>query len=316
MDRTAVLASILRTLILIAALIGDASYSAEYELASALVLSRHGVRSPTDARPPLAAMAADSWPSWPVPPGYLTPRGAQLAELLGAFYRQYYTERGLFEWQGCPSSGAVVTWADVDQRTRVTAQSLLDGMFPGCNIKPKYRVNAKIDPLFHPTRAGICRIDTNHARENVLHRLGGSFAKLQGQVQSELAAMQSVLKCCSPKLCGSLRGSPCRLENLATTIAGSDDGASVRLSGPIAIGSTAAEVFLLEYAQGFSEDQIAWGRASTPQSMRQLLRLHTLQFDLMERTPYLAARQGSALLKKSCLHYNDPYGRLSLVLRS
>jgi hypothetical protein len=33
-------------------------------------------------------------------------------------------------------------------------------------------------------------------------------------------------------------------------------------------------------------------------SRNPLWRLHTLQFDLMQRTPYLAARQGSALVQR------------------
>jgi 4-phytase/acid phosphatase len=291
------LANILRAAIFAAALVSEAALAADYELVSAVVVSRHGVRSPIANRPPLATFAADPWPSWPVPPGYLTPRGAELAKLLGAFYRDYYTDQGLFPAQGCPPPGAVFAWADVDQRTRVTAQSLLGGIFPGCNLKPSYRVGAKVDALFHPTRAGICRIDPARARRSVLARVNGSLATLQATFRAELAAMQSVLKCCTPALCRP-SGSPasCVLGDLPTAIVAEDSG-SVRLSGPIAIASTAAEVFLLEYSQGFPEHQVAWGRASMPQAMRPLLRLHTLQFDLMQRTPYLAARQGSALVE-------------------
>ena len=107
--------------------------------------------------------------------------------------------------------------------------------------------------------------------------------------------MQSVLKCCGPALCrASSATASCTLDDLPTAIAGSGD--RLRLSGPIAIGSTAAEVFLLEYAQGLPEREVAWGRAATPAALRPLLKLHTLQFDLMQRTPYLAARQGSALV--------------------
>jgi 4-phytase/acid phosphatase len=51
-------------------------------------------------------------------------------------------------------------------------------------------------------------------------------------------------------------------------------------------------VFLLEYAQGM------WGRASSPDQINALLKLHGLQFDLIQRTPYLAKRQGSALVRQ------------------
>ena len=282
--------------LLVAVFVGDAASAADDELLSAVVVSRHGVRSPTATQPPLATIAADPWPSWSVPPGYLTQRGAELARLLGGYYRESYVAQGLLPAQGCPP-GDVFAWADVDQRTRATAEALLKGMFPDCGLTPGHRTDAKIDPLFHPTRAGTCRIDPAQAREAVLDRVGGNFTIITAAHRSELAAMQSVLKCCAPAVCrASGATAPCTLGELSNAIAGSHD--RVRLAGPIAIGSTASEVFLLEYAQGLPENQVAWGRASTPQAMRPLWRLHTLQFDLMQRTPYLAARQGSALVQR------------------
>jgi 4-phytase/acid phosphatase len=295
------MANVTRTLLwaalLVAVFVGDAASAADDELLSAVVVSRHGVRSPTATQPPLATIAADPWPSWSVPPGYLTQRGAELARLLGGYYRESYVAQGLLPAQGCPRPGDVFAWADVDQRTRATAEALLKGMFPDCGLTPGHRTDAKIDPLFHPTRAGTCRIDPAQAREAVLDRVGGNFTIITAAHRSELAAMQSVLKCCAPAVCrASGATAPCTLGELSNAIAGSHD--RVRLAGPIAIGSTASEVFLLEYAQGLPENQVAWGRASTPQAMRPLWRLHTLQFDLMQRTPYLAARQGSALVQR------------------
>jgi len=287
----------LRAPIIAAVLISNAAPAADYELLSTVIVSRHGVRSPIAGTPSLASIAADPWPSWPVPPGHLTPRGAELARLLGVYYRDHYAAQGLLPAQGCPPPGAVFAWADLDQRTRMTAQSLLDGMFPACGLRPGYRGDAKADPLFHPTRAGICRIDPARARQAVLERVGGNFRIVLSAHQSELAAMQSVLKCCAPAVCrASGAAAPCTLRGLPTAIVGSDD--RIRLSGPIAIGSTAAEIFLLEYAQGLPAQEVAWGRAASPEAMRPLWRLHTLQFDLMQRTPYLAARQASALVDR------------------
>ncbi len=294
---TRTLGGLLPAALIAAALAADGATAAEHELVSAVIVSRHGVRSPTATRPPLATIAADPWPAWPVPPGFLTPRGAELARLLGAYYRDYYAGRGLVPAQGCPPPGDIFAWADVDQRTRATAEALLAGMFPDCGLAPGHLAGAKVDPLFHPTRAGICRIDPARARQAVLDRVGGSFATVISRYRGELAAMQSVLKCCGPALCrASSATASCTLDDLPTAIAGSGD--RLRLSGPIAIGSTAAEVFLLEYAQGLPEREVAWGRAATPAALRPLLKLHTLQFDLMQRTPYLAARQGSALVHR------------------
>ena len=289
----------LRAAIVSAAMaVGGAALAAEFELVSTVALSRHGVRSPIAGHPALATFAADTWPTWPVPSGHLTPRGAELAKLLGAYYREYYAAQGLFPARGCPPTGRVVAWADVDQRTLVTAQSLLDGMFPSCNLAPGSLIDAKTDPLFHPTRAGVCKIDPARARRSVISNAGGSLASLRRTLRTEIAAMQSILKCCQPALCRAAgANAPCSLRNLPTAVVSEYSG-NVRLSGPISIGSTASEIFLLEYAEGFPERQVAWGRASTPQAIRPLLRLHAAQFDLMERTSYLAARQGSALMER------------------
>jgi len=55
---------------------------------------------------------------------------------------------------------------------------------------------------------------------------------------------------------------------------------------------------LLQYAEGMDASQVAWGRL-TPAQTLQTFRLRTEAFDLMERTPYLARRQGSALLMRA-----------------
>jgi Histidine phosphatase superfamily (branch 2) len=124
----------LRAAVIAAVFISNAAAAADYELLSTVIVSRHGVRSPIAGTSSLASIAGDPWPSWPVPPGHLTPRGAELARLLGAYYRDYYVAQGLLPAQGCPQPGAVFAWADIDQRTRATAQSLLDGMFPDCGL--------------------------------------------------------------------------------------------------------------------------------------------------------------------------------------
>jgi len=280
------------------ALLGEAALAADYELRSVVVVSRHGVRSPIATGMPLAEIAADPWPEWPTAhPGDLTERGAELAKLMGAYYREYYAAQGLFPAQSCPTPDTVVFWADINQRTRVTAQALADGMFPGCNIQPGHLADAKADPLFGASRAGVCKMDAELARRSVMRRVG-SLRRLQSSMRSEIAAMQDVLKCCAPALCRPAGKDACTLGDLQTGLVAAHEGEGVRLTGPIAIGSTAGEVFLLQYTQNMPADQVAWGRVPTQQTLRPLMRLHTLRFDLMNRTPYLAAREGSALTER------------------
>ena len=111
---------------------------ADLTLEKVVLVSRHGVRSPTGTAASLSQIARQARPSWPVPPGYLTPRGEALASLMGGYYRNLYTTRGLFAADPCPPPNAVFVRADVDQRTRLTARGLLSGMLPGCDLVPSH----------------------------------------------------------------------------------------------------------------------------------------------------------------------------------
>jgi 4-phytase/acid phosphatase len=75
-------------------------------LRAVVIVTRHGVRSPTDPTE-LAAYVVHPWPAWEVAPGYLTPHGATLMTSFGAAYRAYYAAKGLLPPQGCPQSGSV-----------------------------------------------------------------------------------------------------------------------------------------------------------------------------------------------------------------
>ena len=99
-----------------------------WQMERAILLSRHGVRSPTKANEEMDRNVATPWPVWPVAPGFLTPRGAELMRLMGGYYRVLYGGRGLMEASICPPRNTVAAWTDVDQRTRLTGAALLNGM--------------------------------------------------------------------------------------------------------------------------------------------------------------------------------------------
>src|SRR5262245_5845619 len=281
---------------LLAAALAHDAVAAELILEKVVLISRHGVRSPTETHPPLADVASRPWATWPVPPGYLTPRGEKLASLMGAYYRQRYAS--LLPAKGCPAPNLVYLWADIDQRTRRTGEGLLAGLFPGCGLPVQSASTDKADPIFHPVRAGVCSIDGERGRAAVLDRVGGNLETALKQHSRSVRRLQSVLDCCAPKLCRDRGAERCTLLTMSSAVEVRPKDGSVGLLGPIPIGSTASEVFLLEYAQGLPRRQVAWGRVRSSSDLRTLLPLHRVQFDLIERTSYLAGRQGSALLNQ------------------
>src|SRR5262249_17255986 len=181
-----------------------------------------------------------------------------------------------------------------DQRTRETGAGLIEGIFACGDSCPSAGSDyGDIDPLFHPVKAGVCKIDPARAQEEIKKAAGGSLDSALDRLRGTGQRLQKVLDCCQPKLCQA-QGLRCTLETLKSSIKDGGTG----LSGPIAIGSTASEVFLLEYAQGLPGNKVAWGLVSTPADINELLKLHGLQFDLIDRTKYLAQRQASALVQQ------------------
>jgi 4-phytase/acid phosphatase len=268
-------------------------------LQKVVIVSRHGVRTPEISAAEQNLWSSRPWPVWTEPPGALTTRGAQLAKLLGQYYRAYAASEQLLPEQGCPSRGSVLVYADLAERTKSTAQALLDGMAPGCGIAYRSKPDATVDGLFHPVEAGVCRLDALAAQTAVLSRVAGDLNSVPLDFKAPFDALQTGMDCCKPALCAAF-GKPegCKLASLPTVLSPLPNGKGIELLGALAIASTVTENFLLEYADGKDTGQVAWGRLS-PAQLLQTFRLHTEAFDLMERTPYLARRQGSALLLRA-----------------
>jgi len=264
-----------------------------------VIVSRHGVRTPVVPARELALWTTQQWPVWAEPPGDLTARGARLVTLVGRYHRDVLIAEHLFPEQGCPARGSMVIHADNPERTKATAQALLDGLAPGCGLTFRTKADARIDGLFHPLQAGVCRLDPLVAQTEVLKRASGDLNRALLDLKGSLAPLQAALDCCKPVLCSAYgRGESCKLPDLPTGMSPLPDGRGLELVGGLAIAAEAAETILLEYAEGIESSGVAWGRLDAAR-MLQTFRLHTEALDLMERTPYIARRQGSALLMKA-----------------
>lgn len=270
-----------------------------YTLERVVILSRHGVRSPTKQTQLMNDVTPDKWPQWPVKAGYLTPRGAELVTLMGGFYGDYFRSQGLIS-AGCPAEGTVYAQADIDQRTRLTGQAFLDGIAPKCGLKVHYQADLKkVDPLFHPVEAGVCKLDSAKTHQAVEQRLGGPLSELSQRYAKPFALMGEVLKFSASPYCNSLqqKGKTCDFATFsANEITVNKDGTKVSLSGPLALSSTLGEIFLLQNSQGMSD--VAWQRLNGEDNWVSLLSLHNVQFDLMAKTPYIARHKGTPLLQQ------------------
>lgn len=238
--------------------------AADPQLKYVVIVTRHGVRSPTWDTSRLNQYSAEPWPDWGVPPGNLTPHGRRAIELIGAYYRRWLSEERLIEPKTCEDASRITIYADKDQRTIETGRTLADTLLPGCDVKTAFQSGGSSDPLF----SGTFTADPELSEQAVRKRLD---PQLLQHYRAALDALQYILGSASSKVV--------------------DPSADI-VKGTFATGSTLSENLLLEYTNGTADP--GWGRL-TKENLQQVMGIHTAYADLMRRTPYLA-RRGSNLL--------------------
>jgi 4-phytase/acid phosphatase len=263
------------------------------KLKMAVVVSRHGVRSPTWTLDRLNTYSSSPWPAWSVQPGYLTAHGFELMKLFGAYDRASLAKAGLFTAQGCPAASDTYIWADTDQRTLESGKALSGGLFPGCAAPVHSLSEGENDPLFHPPAAASDAADA----DQVFTEFSKRVAALQTfDLSGLLTQMNRVLLGCKPDTdCTPAR--PPEVSLMVGTnaaVRGKGDHI-VTFQGPLAQASAFAEDFLLEYTEGMPSQSVGWGKVDEAQVIK-FIALHSAYFDLMHRTPSLAKMEAAPML--------------------
>ncbi|GLQ49976.1 histidine-type phosphatase [Dyella flava] len=275
-----------------------ATPSSDGDLQLVIVLSRHGVRSPTAKPGALDVYASRPWPSWPVAPGYLTPHGKQLMAMMGSWYRAYYADAGLLPAKGCLDQASVYITADDEERTLESARGLLDGFDAHCSLDVHTSPKRGPDALFSHDFSNASDADRSLAAAAVLGRLGDDPARLAAVHASLLADMQAVLLGCTPGGCTAAQtaGKKVLMDQDSSVTSASGDGL-IAIKSPMHNASTFAENFFLEYAEGMPMSDVAWGRI-TAVKLGQLLALHSSYSDISLRTPVLAKAYAGTLASR------------------
>lgn len=253
-----------------------------------VMLMRHGIRPPTSANPAPAGYTSETWPSWPVDYGLLTPRGAQGATLLGAADRSLYQAAGLFGG-GCLAAGSIVIKASGKQRTQKTAEAWIGGFAPGCAPVAVEHPGAKDpDPIFHGLDDAPASFDGQRAYAEALALAPkGGVAAESRLYRPQLELLAKALGCAAPA-CPVLT-EPTRLVAMAHD--------RPELVGPLDEGSSISQSFLLEYLEGMPMKDVAWGRV-TRAEIETMLRLHPLKFKYSNRPDYVARAAAAPLAQE------------------
>lgn len=209
--------------------------------------------------------------AWPVAPGLLTPRGFYLVKATWELNRS----RSPFTYGVCPKPEDVQIIADVDERTRKTAEALNEGLYPTCGYKVKVTSSAR-SAIFSPLKAKVCRINYPKELEEKLTQ------KVVGINEKFAAQMAGISKLTGHEFTGPMRAKVSKYK--------------VGFKGAPYDCSSITEIFALEWGQN-PEKKVAWDQLDWNGILR-LMPIRVAVFSALNRDMEVARYKGSALANK------------------
>ncbi|HVU16002.1 MAG TPA: histidine-type phosphatase [Candidatus Didemnitutus sp.] len=260
------------------------------DLRLAIILTRHGVRTPLQSNEVLNRLSAQPWPDWGLPPGELTPHGYRQMVLLGKYYRDRYVAAGLITGKSDADLAVMYFDADNDARTIASAKALAEGLVPGTHPAIRSLPAGQVDALYRPAQVPVGHPDRELAAAAVRGEVGGDGANLDRAYATALADLREVLY-------GPSRTPPAGkdldLMQPTRVVPGTGDG-TAQMTGAFNAASRVVEAMLLSYAEGRPMSDVGWGRVS-PEKLTEFIGIQTAKFRLNSGTFTPAQIQGSNL---------------------
>jgi 4-phytase/acid phosphatase len=268
-----------------------------------IIFGRHSIRAPTSNPSSLAQYAVDTYPDFTVPTGYLTSRGQQAASLLGSYFHDYLLFEGLLTGDAQTDISRSYFRANSIQRSNVTAAKFGEGLIPGATI-PVHSYNiadgatpAVPDPVFDPILTKVATVDTARA-VNEVQGIFNSGSAISSAYSGELSLIRSALYPSGTQPTpGALHGSTDPTSQASHPITLTASTSTLYTGGVINIGGlhltdSAADPFVMQYADNFPLSDVAWGRLSLD-AISQQTRINNLIFNIEMLPPYLNQVQSS-----------------------
>lgn len=277
-----------------------------------IIFGRHSIRATTYSTNALDQYAADPYPGFATKAGDLTPNGERAARLLGDYFREYLVHEGLLTGDAATDLARGYFRANSIQRSYMTCSEFGAGLIPDANV-PVHTYPVKWpDPIIDPLLAAVVTVDPAQALAEVTS-LYGDGTGLAATYASDLAVISSVLyppgthPLYPPGTTPPTNAPPGAVDPTTIPIAFAASSpiefppplGHYLTGGVVGMGGMAGVVaatdpFIMQYADGFPEDQVGWGRF-TMETLSQQTRITTLQIEIGMRTPYLARVQSSNL---------------------
>jgi 4-phytase/acid phosphatase len=285
-----------------------------------ILFGRHSIRTATSGTNSLDQCSANPFPDFVgVTVGYLTPRGQRAAGLLGSYFHEYLLHEGLLTGDASSDLARSYFRANTIERSYMNAAKFGAGLIPGANIPVHtyyppppnaYPATTNADPVIDPLLAGVAPVAVDPVRALAeVQGVFGSGTNLSSAYSGELSLISKLLyppgthplyPGISPTN-GALPGSfdPTTVPITLTISAPLTNGGPPYYTGNvIAMGGldsvvTAADPFVMQYADGFPTNDVGWGQL-TLDALSQQTRINTLQIEIAMRQPYLARVQSSS----------------------
>jgi 4-phytase/acid phosphatase len=257
--------------------------AAHYQLEKVVELSRHGIRPPTAGnRKDIEAATHRGWTAWTTADGELTGHDYAAVANKGRWQGEHYRRLGLLT-SGCPQPQDVYVRASPLQRTRATAQALVDGAFPGCGVAI-HRVEGENDPLFQTEAFPATHTDPLK-QLNAVQQEAGDLAARQQALQPAVQALKTAV--CS-------KDADCTFFDKPWQIKKSKMGKAY-VEG-LSVLANMVETLRLGWNENLPLSQLAWGNISSSAQITAVLPLLTANYDLSNDVRYTAQKRGSILL--------------------
>ncbi|CAI1543538.1 bifunctional glucose-1-phosphatase/inositol phosphatase [Serratia liquefaciens] len=261
----------------------------DYQLDQVLVMSRHNLRAPLANNGSVLAQSTPKvWPAWDTPGGLLTTKGGVLEVYMGHYFNAWLKQTGVLPQEGCPTAGSVYVYANSLQRTVATAQFFTNGAFPGCDVSVHHQDKmGEMDPTFNP----IITDNSEAFNQQALGAMNAELASLK--LDASYKQLEKIIDYKDSSACKTDKH--CDLTKEASKMS-AVPGKEPGVAGPLRVGNSLVDAFMLQYYEGFPMKDVAWGKITTPQQWKQLAQLKDGYQDSLFTSPVVAQNVAKPLL--------------------
>ncbi|KAJ0182973.1 hypothetical protein K1T71_000949 [Dendrolimus kikuchii] len=244
-------------------------------LKQVIILSRHNVRTPLAKN--LEELTPKKWPVWREKRGYLTSKGVLLEGFMGVYFSQWLQQKGLLD-QKCPDENTFFIYANTAERTMASAEAFISKSFPSCNITIHHSSNQN-DVIFNPVIHNSSSTFIQKAKEDMLLLLNSLKLNSSYRILDNILDYENSTMCIKTKHCDFTVDKNKIYIKYDT---------KPNVSGPLKICKSAIDSFIMEYYEGFTIDNVAWGSLRNAEKWNSIIDLSKGYHNVIFNTTLLA----------------------------